>query len=206
MDNIKILLVEDHQIVREGLRRMLELEPDMQVVGEASNGEEALAMVDEVTPDIVIADVKMPRIDGVQLTRRLKEDYPQCQVLMLTFYPEFFSEALAAGAVGYLAKDLRREDLIDAIHTVQEGRSPLHLTMERTDLDEVVTGSGTPPLSEREQSILRLVAAGVSIKEIAEQLAFSESTVKRILRATLEKMGARNRSEAVAEAVRRKLI
>ena len=206
MNHIRILLVEDHQIVREGIRRMLELESDMLVVGEASNGEEALARMSELVPDIVISDVKMPGMDGLQLVRKLKEGYPQCEVLVLTFYSEFFNEAFAAGAAGYLVKDLRKEELVDAIRTVREGRTPVHLTVDRDRLGDVITGGEVRSLSQREQSILRLVAEGVGIQEIAQSLAFSESTVKRTLRMALEKIGARNRSEAVAEAVRRNLI
>ena len=206
MNRISILLVEDHQIVREGLRRMLELEPDMQVVGEANNGAEALARMDELAPDIVITDVKMPGMDGMELTRRLTPEYPQCQVLVLTFYNEYFNEALAAGAAGYLVKDLRREELVHAIRTIREGRSPVHLTLDRDRLRDMVTGGGVQPLSEREKAILHLIAEGVGIQEIAQQLAFSQSTVKRTLRMARERLGARNRSEAVAEAVRRNLI
>ena len=206
MNTIRILLVEDHQIVREGLRRMLDMEPDLQVVGEVSNGHEALARMDELTPDIVITDMKMPGMDGIELIRLLKDQYPRCHALVLTFYDQFFNEALAAGAAGYLVKDLRREELVDAIRTVWDGRSPVHLTVERDRLSEIVTGGGVAPISEREQAILRLVAEGVDIPGIARQLAFSQSTVKRSLRTALDKMGAHNRAEAVAEAVRHNLI
>ena len=206
MNTIRILLVEDHQIVREGLRRMLEMEPDMQVVGEVSNGHEALARMDELTPDIVITDMKMPGMDGMELIRLLKSQYPRCHALVLTFYDQFFNEALAAGAAGYLVKDLRKEELVDAVRTVSEGRSPVHLTVDRDRLSEIVTGGGAAPISGREQAILRLVAEGVDIPGIARQLAFSQSTVKRSLRTALDKMGAHNRVEAVAEAVRHNLI
>ena len=185
MKTIRILLVEDHQIVQEGLRRMLEMETDIQVVGEAGNGEEALACIDECAPDIVITDVKMPGIDGIELTRRLRQQYPQCQVMVLTFYDQFFNEALAAGAAGYLVKDLRREELVHAIRTVQDGRSAVHLTLDRDRLSELGIGGTVQQLSEREQAILRLVATGVGVQEIAQQLAFSESTVKRSLRTAL---------------------
>ena len=206
METIRILLVEDHQIVQEGLRRMLEMETDIQVVGEAGNGEEALACIDECEPDIVITDVKMPGIDGIELTRRLRQQYPQCQVMVLTFYDQFFNEALAAGAASYLVKDLRREELVHSIRTVRDGRSAVHLTLDRDRLSDLGTGGGSQTLSEREQAIMRLVATGIGVQEIAQQLAFSESTVKRSLRMALDKIGAHNRSEAVAEAVRRNLI
>ena len=205
MDIIRIFLVEDHQIVRAGLRRMLELEPDLRVVGEASNGEEALEQLDELTPDIVITDIQMPRMDGIEFTRRVKQEQPDCQVLVLTMYDEYFAPALQAGAVGYLLKDIRREDLVSAIRSIREGRSPLHLSMQRDRLESLASGSASS-LSEREQDTLRLVAKGVTTDEIARQLSFSETTVKRTIRNVLDKMGVHNRSEAVAEAIRRNLI
>ena len=205
MDIIRIFLVEDHQIVRAGLRRMLELEPDLQVVGEASNGEEALEQLEQLTPDIVITDIQMPRMDGIEFTRRVKQEQPECQVLVLTMYEEYFEPALQAGAVGYLLKDIHREDLVSAIRSIREGRSPLHLSMQRDRLKSLASG-GASTLSEREQDTLRLVAKGVTTDEIARQLSFSETTVKRTIRNVLDKMGVHNRSEAVAEAIRRNLI
>ena len=205
MDIIRIFLVEDHQIVRAGLRRMLELEPDLQVVGEASNGEEALEQLEQLTPDIVITDIQMPRMDGIEFTRRVKQEWPECQVLVLTMYEEYFEPALQAGAVGYLLKDIHREDLVSAIRSIREGRSPLHLSMQRDRLKSLASG-GASALSEREQDTLRLVAKGVTTDEIARQLSFSETTVKRTIRNVLDKMGVHNRSEAVAEAIRRNLI
>ena len=205
MDIIRIFLVEDHQIVRAGLRRMLELEPDLQVVGEASNGEEALEQLEQLTPDIVITDIQMPRMDGIEFTRRVKQEQPECQVLVLTMYEEYFEPALQAGAVGYLLKDIHREDLVSAIRSIREGRSPLHLSMQRDRLESLASG-GASALSEREQDTLRLVAEGVTTDEIARQLSFSETTVKRTIRNVLDKLGVHNRSEAVAEAIRRNLI
>ena len=207
MEPVRILLVEDHQVVREGLRRMLELEPDMRVVGEAAGGEEGLAQLVTLEPDIIIADIKMPGMDGIEFTRRAKKERPECNVLILTLYDEFLSSALEAGAVGYLRKDVHREELVHAIRSVVEGRSPVHVTLDRERLAAIAPGAHQGlQFSEREQSILRLVASGVTTKEIARELAFSETTVKRTLREIFEKMGVRSRSEAVAEAIKRNLI
>ncbi len=207
MDPIRILLVDDHQVVREGLRRMLELEPDMRVVGEAPGGGEGLTLMATLEPDIVIVDIRMPGMDGVEFTRRAKEQNPECKILVLTLFDEFLAPALDAGAMGYLSKDLRREELVQAVRSVLEGRSPVSVTLDRDQLAGITPGARhLPQFTEREQSILRLVASGITTKEVAQELAFSESTVKRVLRGVFEKMGVRNRSEAVAEAIKRSLI
>ena len=207
MAPIRILLVEDHQVVREGLRRMLQMEPDLQVVGEAAGGEEGLALLATLEPDIVIADIKMPGMDGIEFTRRAKQQSPTCNVVVLTLYDEFLSTALEAGAVGYLRKDVRREELVQAVRSVAEGHSPVQVTLERQHLSTLAAGPRRDlQLSEQEQSVLRLIASGVTIKEMASQLSFSEATIKRTLRRVYEKMGVRNRSEAVAQAFKRSLI
>ena len=205
MDTIRIFLVEDHQIVREGLRRMLELSPDIIVVGEASNGQEALQQVPQVAPDIVITDIKMPGMDGIELTRLLKKACPSCSVLVLTLYESYLASAVDAGASGYLLKDLRREVLVDAIRAVKDGRSPLHISLENGQLSSFVSGVSSR-LTEREQNVLSLVAQGITIEQIASQLSFSNTTVKRIIRQTIEKLNVRNRSEAVARAIKENLI
>lgn len=207
MELVRILLVEDHQVVREGLRRMLELEPDMRVVAEAASGEEGLVQLATLEPDIVIADIKMSGMDGIEFTRQAIKEYPQCKVLVLTLYDEYLASALEAGAVGYLRKDVHREELIQAVRSVLEGRSPVHVTLERERLTTITSGAHQAlHFSEREQSVLRLIASGLTTKEMARQLAFSETTVKRTLRGVFEKMGVRSRSEAVAEAIKRSLI
>ncbi|MFC1935571.1 response regulator [Chloroflexota bacterium] len=207
MDAIRIMLVDDHQVVREGLRRMLELEQDMKVIAEASSGQEALAQARALSPEIVLMDIKMPGMDGIEATRLLKQQNPECKVVVLTLYNEYLPHAAHAGADGYLLKDLRREELVRAIRDVREGRSPLHLSVEQGQLEGLVAGVYSPQrYSERELAVLRLVANGVSGREIAQQLAMSEATVKRTLRQIFDKLGTRNRSEAVAEAMRRNLI
>ena len=206
MDTIRILLVDDHQVVREGLRRMLELEADMTVVGEAANAKEALTQAESLSPEIVLMDIKMAGVDGIELTRQVKAKQPSCNVIMLTLYDEYLPEAIEAGAVGYLLKDVKRDELVRAIRAVHQGRSPLNLSLSRDRLTELVTVTESQQLSERELAILRLIAEGVTTKEIASQLFLSEASVKRGVHLIFEKLGVRNRSEAVSEAYKRKLI
>ncbi len=209
MDVIRILLIDDHQVVREGLRHMLELEKDMEVVGEAANATEALTQVEMLSPEIILMDIKMPGVDGIALTRQLKEKQPKCNVIMLTLYDEYLTQAIEAGAVGYLLKDVKREELIKAIRAVHQGRSPLNLSLSRDHLAELTPsteGNQRTSLSERELAILRLIAGGAITKEIANQLFLSQVTIKRSVRLIFDKLGVRNRSGAVSEAYKRKLI
>ena len=207
--DIRILVVDDHQVVREGLRHMLELEDDMKVVGQGANSEEVLSQVETLSPNIVLMDIKMPGMDGIELTRRVKQKQPSCNVIMLTLYDEYLTQAMEAGAKGYLLKDIKREELVRAIRAVHEGRSPLNLSLSQDDLAELVAPSESKRrayLSERELTILRLIADGVTTKEIAKQLFLSEASVKRSVRLIFEKLGVHNRSEAVSEAYKRRLI
>jgi len=209
MEDIRILIVDDHQVVREGLRRMLELEADVEVVGEAGDAKEALAQVESLSPEIVLMDIKMPGVDGIELTRQLKAKHPACNVIMLTLYDEYLPEAIGAGAVGYLLKDVKREELMKAIRAVHEGRSLLNLSLSRDRLAELAApteGIKRDSLSERELVVLRMIADGVTNKEMASQLFLSQASVKRSVRFIFEKLGVRNRSGAVAEAYRRRLI
>ena len=128
MDTINILLVDDHRVVREGLRRMLELESDFRIVGEASNVQTVINQVEELSPEVILMDIKMPGGDGISLTRRLKDEYPDCNVIMLTLYDEYLTQAIEAGADGYLLKDIEREELIKAIRSIHGRRSTLNLS------------------------------------------------------------------------------
>jgi len=209
MDTIRILLIDDHQVVREGLRRMLELEADLEVVGEAADAKEALTLAELLSPEVILMDIKMPGMDGIELTRRLKEKQPSCNILMLTLYDEYLAQAIEAGAVGYLLKDIKREELIRAIRAVHEGRSPLDLSLSRDHLAELAAPAESKQrfyLSERELAILRLIADGVTTEEIANQLFLSQASIKRSVSLIFEKLGVRNRSEAVSEAYKRRLI
>jgi len=209
MDTIRILVVDDHQVVREGLRHMLELEADMKVVGEAGDAKEALTQVESLSPEVILMDIKMPGMDGIELTRQLTQKQPSCNVLMLTLYDEYLAQAIDAGAVGYLLKDIKREELVRAIRAVHEGRSPLDLSLSRDRLAELAAPAESKQrlyLSERELAILRLIADGVTTQEIANQLFLSEASVKRSVHLILDKLGVRNRSEAVSEGYKRRLI
>ncbi len=209
MDAIRILLVDDHQVVREGLRRMLELEADLKVVGEAADGTEVLTQAESLSPEVILMDIKIPGVDGIELTRQLKEKEPSCNVIMLTLYDEYLTQAIEAGATGYLLKDIKREELVRAIRAVHQGRSPLNLSLSQEQLAEFVTPVESQQqayLSERELATLRLIADGKTTKGIATQLFLSEASVKRSVRLILDKLGVHNRSEAVSEAYKRSLI
>ncbi len=208
MDAIRILLVDDHQVVREGLRRMLELEADLKVVGEAADATEVLTQAESLSPEVILMDIKIPGVDGIELTRQLKEKKPSCNVIMLTLYDQYLTQAIEAGAVGYLLKDIKREELIRAIRAVHQGRSPLNLSLSQEQLAELVTPVDQQQafLSERELAILHLIADGITTKGIATQLFLSEASVKRSVRLILDKLGVHNRSEAVSVAYKRRLI
>ncbi len=209
MDAIRILLVDDHQVVREWLRRMLELETDLRVVGEAADAEGALAQADSLLPEIILMDIKMNDTDGIELTRQITQKQPSSNVIMLTLYDEYLPQAIAAGAKGYLLKDIRREELVRAIRAVKQGRSPLYLSLNQEKFAELTastTDKQSNRLSERELAILRLSADGITTREMAHQLFLSEASIKRSVRLIFEKLDVHNRSEAVAESYRRKLI
>ena len=209
MDTIRILIIDDMQVVREGLRRMLEIETDLRVVGEATSAEEALTQVESLSPEVILMDIKMPGVDGISLTRKINEKYPSSNIIMLTLYDEYLTQAIEAGAKGYLLKDIHRDELLRAIRAVHEGRSPFNLSLSPERLAEFAASSDSRQralLSERELAMLRLIANGVNTREVAKQLFLSEATVKRSLRQVFEKLGVRNRSEAISEAYKRKLL
>lgn len=207
-NKIRVLLVDDHQFAREGLRRMLEIDHAISVVGEAMNVDEAVRQAGVLLPDVVLMDIKMPERDGIEATRLLKEAYPQCKVIMLTLYEEYFAEAIEAGAAGYLLKDVKREELVQAIRAVQEGKVPLSPLSKEffSRFASSANEDGKVSLSERELTILKMIAEGATTREIGEQLFLSEATVKRGVQNIFDKLDVRNRSEAVAEAYRRRLI
>ncbi|MFQ5826095.1 MAG: response regulator [Dehalococcoidia bacterium] len=210
--SIRILLVDDHEVVRQGLRRMLDMEEDLEVVGEAANVQEALAQVESLSPDVVLLDIKMPGIDGVEAIRLLKERQTKLRIIMLTLYEEHLAQAIEAGADGYLLKDTKGVELAQAVRAVQQGHSPLgpglsqRLFAEFATLAKESTERRSHLFSDRELSILRLIAAGATTKEAASQLFLSDASVKRAIRHVFTKLGARNRSEAISEAYKRNLI
>jgi len=211
MPPIRILLVDDQTMFREGLRVILSVQPDVEVVGEAANGEEALHLALKLKPQVILMDLRMPVMDGVEATRRLHTRLPESRVIMLTTFDddEAVFEGLRAGASGYLLKDAPSEKLLEAIRAAARGESFLQpsvaakVVAEFARLSELAprrAQSLPDPLTERELEVLGVVASGASNKEIAEQLFIAEGTVKNHLTNILNKLDARDRAQAVLKA------
>ncbi|HTF48647.1 MAG TPA: response regulator transcription factor [Pseudonocardia sp.] len=203
---ITVLLVDDHELVRAGLRTFLELQPDMTVVGEAASGEQALALVAGVRPDVVLLDLVLPGMSGVETARRLRFAHPEVKVVVLTSFAgqDSVLPAVRAGVAGYLLKDVGPAELAEALRSVHAGGSPLHPTVAATVLRQV--NSGVDPLTPREREVLRLIARGLSNRLIARELVLSEKTVKTHVSAVLAKLGVADRTQAALLAVRDGLV
>ena len=210
-EHIKILLADDQRLMREGLRTLLELESDFEVVGEAADGQAALAEAARLHPDVVLMDIRMPGMDGVEATRRLVGSDPQARVIILTTLDDetYVFEGLRAGALGYLLKDLSGEELARAIRTVMGGGALIEPAVARKVFAEFARlapaqrppNEGLPePLSERESDVLKLVAAGLSNREIGIRLSLAEGTVKNYVTNVLQKIGVRDRTQAALRA------
>lgn len=208
---IRILLVDDQRLMREGLRILLELEPDLAVVGEAGDGQAALDTYAALRPDVVLMDVRMPVLDGVEATRRLRERWPEARVIILTTFDddECLFEGLRAGALGYLLKDVSGQDLARAVRTVMAGGALIDPSVTRKVMAELARrppavqparGGLREPLSEREQEIVRLLAQGLSNGEIAGRLSLAQGTVKNYVTTILQKLGTRDRTQAALRA------
>jgi two-component system, NarL family, response regulator LiaR len=204
---IRVLIVDDHGVVREGLRAYLELEPDIQVVGEARDGSEGVRRALELQPDVVLMDLVMPNMDGVDATSRIKQARPETHVIILTSFldDERVVPAIKAGATSYLMKDVAASDLARAIRGAQAGQAQLHPEVARR-LMQQVTAPRKPEagaaLTDREREVLRLLAEGRSNKEIARALVVSERTVKGHVSNILGKLGLQDRTQAALYAVR----
>jgi len=212
MGKITILLAEDHKVVRQGIRQFLEREPDLEVVGEASDGEEAVRLTQELKPEVVIMDIAMPKLNGIEATRQIKALPTRTIVLILTAYDyeEYIFPILEAGAAGYLLKDMSGRELVNAIHTVRQGGSVLHPVVARKLLENVREGSvkstgreASAVLSEREIEVLKMVARGMSNKDIAKELFLSTHTVESHLTSIFNKLGVCSRIEAAMEVFKR---
>lgn len=209
MISISLLIVDNHTLFRQGLVSLLQSEPGMQVIGEAGSGEDALRLVPQLQPDVVLMDVKMPGIGGVEATRRLVEAKPETRILMLTVSEEEESliAAIQAGARGYILKNADAEELLDAIERVNAGDATLSPAMTLR-LFQTLRSGGAPipvsdlPLTARERDVFHLLAEGASNREIAETLTITENTVKTHVRNILEKLELRNRGEVAAFARR----
>jgi DNA-binding NarL/FixJ family response regulator len=210
-ERIRVLLVDDQQLMREGLRVLLELEPDLEVAGEAADGQAALESYAALQPDVVLMDIRMPGMDGVEATWRLRGRWPQARVIILTTFDddEYVFEGLRAGALGYLLKDVSGQELAEAVRTVASGGALVEPSVARKVLAEFArlapparsAEEGLPePFTEREREVLRLLTQGLSNREIAERLSLAEGTVKNYVTNILQKLGVRDRTQAAVRA------
>ena len=207
-ERVRIFLLDDHEVVRRGLRDLLEAEGDLEVVGEAGTAEEALRRVPATRPDVAVLDVRLPDGDGVEVCRELRSRYPELQCLMLTSFSddEALFDAIMAGAAGYVLKQIRGTDLIDAIRRVAAGQSLLDPALTARVLERLRVGpdAGEPIelLTDQERKILDLLAEGLSNRQIAERMFLAEKTVKNYVSNLLSKLGMERRTEAAVYAAR----
>jgi DNA-binding NarL/FixJ family response regulator len=216
-DKLKVLIVDDHALFRRGLQMVLRQEADIDVIGEAADGNEAVEMAQESMPDVILMDVRMPHRTGIEATHQIKDLLPHVKILMLTISDEEADlyEAIKAGASGYLLKEIPIDEVSEAIRSVSAGQSRLSPSMAAKLLTEFAAMSKraaetrqlpAPRLTEREMEVLRLVAQGLNNRDIAGKLFISENTVKNHIRNILEKLHLHSRMEAVVYAVREKLL
>jgi two-component system, NarL family, response regulator NreC len=221
MSQISILLVDDHQVIRTGLKSFLETQPDFRVVAEAGNGREAIERTLEIRPDIVLMDITMPEMDGLEATRQLKKLWPECVVLSLTVHEDkyYFMEMLAAGASGYLTKQAASDELVQAIHTVAQGHVYLQpalarwliedyqrLSAEKSSPADTENAVGLDVLSEREREVLELVAQGMNNSDIGARLELSPKTIARHRERIMHRLNLHSRTDLVKFAIRTGLV
>ena len=208
-DPIRVMLVDDHTMVRKGLATFLKIFDELLLVGEAENGGAAIKLCNEVKPDVILMDMVMPIMDGAAATRVIRQQFPQVQVIALTSFKEgeLIKNALEAGAIGYLLKDVSADDLVRAIHAAHSGRATLspeaaQILVETTNLPPVPGGD----LTEREREVLVLMIEGLNNTQIAGRLTVSPSTIKSHVSNILSKLGVASRTEAVTLALRNKIV
>ena len=206
-ERITVLIVDDHPVVRQGLRTFLELQEDLEIVGEAGDGEAAVAEVERLLPDVVLMDLRMPGVDGIEATRRIRSISPSTRVIALTSFTddETVFPAVKAGAAGYLLKDVRPQDLAEAIRTVHRGEGLLHPTIAAKLMQDIAQDKPRGPgqdLTQRELEVLQHIARGMSNREIAEALVLSEKTVKTHVSNVLQKLHLADRTQAALYAVK----
>lgn len=212
---ISILLVDDHALMREGLRQLLELEQDLKIIGEAVDAFDAMQQIRKLSPDVILMDISMPKVDGIAITRQITQKFPSTAVIMLTMYRQHqqMLQAMKNGARGYLIKSASSQEVAQAIRTVHAGGMFIEpgltgaiVSEFRRLSDSTSSGQSLTSLSEKEIEILRFVATGMSNKEIAEKLAYSEKTVKNYLSIIFQKLGIRDRTQAAIFALKQGLL
>ncbi|SEA14899.1 DNA-binding response regulator, NarL/FixJ family, contains REC and HTH domains [Thalassobacillus cyri] len=208
---IKVMLVDDHAVLRDGLKNILGMAEDILVVGEAVNGKQALEIVEGADPDIILMDINIPDINGIEVTRMIKKDHPHVKVLVLTMYnhDEYFMSAIKEGADGYLLKDSPSEQVIEAIHDVFKGESVVHPSMTKKlfAIHQQKAESGSDnQLTEREKEVLLCLVEGLSNKEIGKRLYISDKTVKIHVSKIFKKLNVKSRSQVVIYAVQNQLV
>jgi NarL family two-component system response regulator LiaR len=207
-ERIRILIVDDHPLIREGLRAILETQPDMELVGEARDGNEAVARAQALKPDVILMDLALPHMDGVEATRQIIQNDPLVRVLILSNYldDDKVFGVLKAGAKGYLIKETNPQDLRQAVRAVYQGKSALDPAVQRKLVDQFAQTTGKSAsskdnLTEREQEVLRLMAQGLTNPQIGHKLSIAEGTVRFHVSNVLKKLGLKNRTQAVLYAV-----
>ena len=209
---IRVLIVDDHTIVRKGIRALLAEIAGMEVVGEADNGQEAVAQAATLHPDVILMDLAMPKMDGIEATRQIKASQPESRILVMTSFAadDKVFPAIKAGALGYLLKESTPEDLVQAIHQIHSGESSLHPAIARKVLQEITLPSDRPPtpnpLTEREGEVLRLVAQGLSNQDIARKLNISDPTVRTHVSNIMSKLHLATRIQTALYALREGLV
>ena len=207
-ESIKVFIADDHAIVRNGIAALLATEPDIEVIGDASNGEEAVLAAKELHPDVILMDLVMPEMDGIQAIHQIRTLDPDARILVMTSFAtdEMVFPAIKAGALGYLLKDSSPEELVNAIHQVYRGEPSLHPQIARRVLQEIsqppTLTRTEEPLTERELEVLKLIARGMSNQEIAEQLVISETTVRTHVSRILSKLHLASRTQAALYALK----
>ncbi len=207
---IRLLIIDDHEMVREGLKAILTAEPDFEIVGDAANAEQAFELIEHSRPDVILLDIRLPGVSGIEVCRTVTERYPETAVIILTTFTDetLIAQCIQAGARGFIVKDIERFDLKRAIRAVARGEAAIDpkaavaVLAQLRRVPQVSNGPAPEPLSPQQIVILRLIAQGLSSREIATQLYLSENTVKGYVQEILHRLGVKNRTEAVMVAVK----